>query len=246
MKAAIAAQQAAPQPDAQVAVDRMRALGDDPTKLREAAQQFEAMVLNEIMKPLVETSGMLEGGVGSDIARSMFHESIIEKVAEGGGVGLADAVIQSLGRSHGIQAYGPAASPAGSYAWPLPGIGGDSMGSNFGMRSDPFTHEQRMHKGLDVSAPTGTAVHPLRGGTVAFAGERGGYGNVVYVDHGDGLQTRYGHLHQVDVQVGDRVDIDHSMGTVGSTGRSTGPHLHLEVRRDGEAVDPRPLLERGP
>ena len=245
MKAALAAQQAAPRPDAEAAVERMRNLGDDPVKLREAAQQFEAMVLNEIMKPLMENTGMLDGGVGSDVARGMFHQALIEKVAEGGGVGLADSVVRSLGQTRGVQAYAPVASPAGRFAWPLPGVGEGSVGSGFGMRSDPFTHEQRMHKGLDLSAPTGTPVHPLRGGTVVFAGERGGYGNVIYVDHGNGVQTRYGHLHEIDVQEGDRVDIDHPMGSVGSTGRYTGPPQHLEVRRDGDAVDPRPLLERG-
>lgn len=244
MKAAITAQQASHQPDPELAIERMRALGEDPTALRKAAQQFEAMVLGEIMKPLQQTSGLLDGGVGSDVARGMFHQAIIEKVAEGGGIGLADAVVRSLTGAAASKAYGPVASLPGRFAWPLPEMGGEAMGSGFGWRSDPFTHEQRFHKGLDLSAPTGTPVHSLRPGTVVFAGARGGYGNVVFVDHGDGVQSRYAHLSEVDVAAGDRIGIDRALGKVGSTGRSTGPHLHLEVRRSGDAVDPRPLLER--
>ena len=108
----------------------------------------------------------------------------------------------------------------------------------------PVTGRRHDHAGVDFAAPAGTPIRAAAGGTVAFAGVRGGYGNLVILDHGDGMQTWYAHQRDVAVMEGQRVPAGGILGTVGSTGRSTGPHLHLEVRRDGEPVDPLPLLTR--
>ena len=102
-----------------------------------------------------------------------------------------------------------------------------------------------MHKGLDIAAPTGTPIHPIRPGTVVSSGKRGGFGNVVIVDHGAGVTSLYAHCNELKVQKGDKVRPGDVIATVGSTGRSTGPHLHLEVHKDGRAVDPMAELKPG-
>jgi murein DD-endopeptidase MepM/ murein hydrolase activator NlpD len=96
----------------------------------------------------------------------------------------------------------------------------------------------RFHKGLDLAAPEGTPVRAALGGEVVYAGYDGSYGNTVVIRHGDGLQTRYAHLEATDVKRGDLVTQEQVLGKVGSTGHSTGPHLHFEVIRDGERIDP--------
>lgn len=116
------------------------------------------------------------------------------------------------------------------------------MSSSFGPRVHPVTGEWKQHAGIDLAAPTGTPIGAAAAGTVTFAGVRGGYGNLVIVDHGDGTETRYAHQHTIAVRAGQQVAVGDLLGTVGSTGMSTGPHLHLEVRRNGRPVDPAPLL----
>ena len=99
-----------------------------------------------------------------------------------------------------------------------------------------------MHRGIDIAAAEGTPIQAVRPGTVTFAGERGGYGLVVYVDHGDGLETRYAHCSQLNVKTGERISQGQVLGEVGSTGRSTGNHLHFEARENGVAVDPKAIF----
>jgi murein DD-endopeptidase MepM/ murein hydrolase activator NlpD len=114
--------------------------------------------------------------------------------------------------------------------------------SGFGMRIDPFLRAPAMHTGLDFRGSMGDAVRATAAGKVVVAGWNGGYGKMVEIDHGNGLATRYGHLSSVDVEEGQAVRIGQIVGRVGSTGRSTGPHLHYETRIDGEAVDPQKFL----
>lgn len=110
--------------------------------------------------------------------------------------------------------------------------------SHFGNRADPIEGNHRAHGGLDIAAPAGTPVRPIAGGVVRFAGSMGDYGNCVVIDHPDGTESRYAHCAELRVQAGDVVAPEQAIGTVGATGRATGPHVHLEVRRDGRAVDP--------
>jgi murein DD-endopeptidase MepM/ murein hydrolase activator NlpD len=117
--------------------------------------------------------------------------------------------------------------------------------SGFGVRSDPFLRGPAMHTGLDFRADIGEAARATAAGTVTMAGRNGGYGNMVEVDHGNGFATRYAHLSAIDVEVGQTVRIGQIVGKTGSTGRSTGPHLHYETRVDGEAVDPQKFLRAG-
>jgi murein DD-endopeptidase MepM/ murein hydrolase activator NlpD len=126
-----------------------------------------------------------------------------------------------------------------------PVIGEVEFTSGFGVRSDPFLGRPAMHTGLDFRAATGDPVRATANGKVASSGWMGGYGRMVEVDHGNGLSTRYGHLSEINVKVGDTVRIGQVIGAVGSTGRSTGPHLHYETRIDGDAVDPQKFLRAG-
>ena len=118
--------------------------------------------------------------------------------------------------------------------------------SPFGYRRDPFTGEAAMHAGLDFAGRIGDPVHAAAAGTVSFVGVRSGYGNVVEIAHGNGLTTRYAHMSASKARVGQKVQAGAVIGAVGSTGRSTGPHLHFEVRVGERAVNPRPFLEKAP
>jgi murein DD-endopeptidase MepM/ murein hydrolase activator NlpD len=117
--------------------------------------------------------------------------------------------------------------------------------SGFGMRIDPFLKAPAMHTGLDMRGEPGEPVRATANGTVTFAGWQGGYGKMVEIDHGNGVATRYGHLSSIDTEVGHTVKTGQVIGKVGTTGRSTGPHLHYETRIDGEAVDPQRFLRAG-
>jgi murein DD-endopeptidase MepM/ murein hydrolase activator NlpD len=126
-----------------------------------------------------------------------------------------------------------------------PVTGEVDMSSPFGVRMDPFLGRPAMHSGIDLRGEIGEPVHATADGRVTIAGRDGGYGNMVEIDHGSGLATRYGHLSEIDVKVGQRVRIGETIGKIGSTGRSTGPHLHYETRFNGEAVDPQKFLRAG-
>jgi murein DD-endopeptidase MepM/ murein hydrolase activator NlpD len=126
-----------------------------------------------------------------------------------------------------------------------PVVGEVEFTSGFGIRSDPFLGRPAMHTGLDFRASMGDPVRATANGKVASSGWAGGYGRMVEIDHGNGLSTRYGHLSEISVKVGDTIKIGQVIGAVGSTGRSTGPHLHYETRIDGEAVDPQKFLRAG-
>jgi murein DD-endopeptidase MepM/ murein hydrolase activator NlpD len=120
-----------------------------------------------------------------------------------------------------------------------------TFSSMFGVRSDPFTHTASLHPGVDMPSPVGTPVYATADGIVDRAERAGGYGNLVEIDHGKGIQTRYGHLSKILVSPMERVKRGQLIALTGSTGRSTGPHLHYEVRIDGHAVNPMPFLQTG-
>jgi len=126
-----------------------------------------------------------------------------------------------------------------------PVTGEVDMSSPFGMRLDPFLGRPAIHTGIDLRGEIGEPVHATAAGKVSIAGREGGYGNMVEINHGNGLATRYGHLSKILVKVGQTVHIGEVVGLIGSTGRSTGPHLHYETRVNGEAVDPQKFLRAG-
>ncbi len=122
----------------------------------------------------------------------------------------------------------------GDFVWPTSG----SPGSGYGYRTHPISGQRRLHAGIDIGAPTGQKIVSVTAGKVVSAGWRGGYGMAVVIDHGGGVATLYAHQSRVAVQAGEIVAKGQTIGYVGSTGYSTGPHLHFEVRVDGSPVDP--------
>jgi murein DD-endopeptidase MepM/ murein hydrolase activator NlpD len=140
-----------------------------------------------------------------------------------------EALIQRL-----QQAAGTGARRIAGFVMPLRG----AMTSRFGFRVHPLFGRRHFHTGVDIAAPRGTPVRAAEHGTVLFAGWYGGYGKLVVLDHGDGHSTLYGHLSVVLVTAGERTAKGQVIGLVGSTGYSSGPHLHYEVRKNGRPVDP--------
>ncbi len=128
----------------------------------------------------------------------------------------------------------PAETGPGLFSWPVSG----PITSPFGVRSDPITGRARRHDGIDIGAPMGATISAAASGTVIYAGWEGGYGNTIVIDHDGAVSTLYGHCSQIFVSNGQEVQRGQAIGAVGSTGRSTGPHLHFEVRVNGVAVDP--------
>jgi murein DD-endopeptidase MepM/ murein hydrolase activator NlpD len=180
-----------------------------------------------LLKQLFTSSGAFQGDPtvsGSTLTKELFTDTLAQAVASAGGLGLGPLLEKSLGGAHGPE---------------LP----PGVSSGFGDRLDPFTGEHATHTGVDLPAPEGTAVPAAADGVVVAAGERGGYGNAIEVAHADGTTTLYGHLSEVEVTPGDAVRRGEELGLVGQTGRSTGPHLHLEVRRAGHFVNPELVLK---
>lgn len=128
------------------------------------------------------------------------------------------------------------------HAWPSEG---GWLSSPFGLRRDPFTGERERHPGVDIANRFGAPVLATSRGVVIFSGKMRGYGNMIEIDHGYGYTTRYGHMSSLVAHVGDVVEDNQVIGRVGSTGRSTGPHLHYEVHHYGHLVDPSKFLPRG-
>jgi murein DD-endopeptidase MepM/ murein hydrolase activator NlpD len=204
--------------------------------LRRAAAGMEALFVQRLLGAL--RAGMPEGGVmgGKSPAGRMYEGMLDEQYAElaagAGGLGLQDLLLrQWLPRGlRGVELSAPVEAPAGSA---------------FGPRPDPLHRAGARHEGVDFAVPEGTPVRAAAGGVVRFAGARGDYGSLVVVDHGGGVETRYAHLSRLDTRAGARVRAGEPIGLAGASGRTTGPHLHFELRRDGEAVDPLPLLPQG-
>lgn len=175
--------------------------------------------------------------VASDVAEmeglSASEEAALEEL-----IREKEAQIAAARRAAGIA--GPEVNtPPGLVAWPVHG----TITSPFGWRQNPFGGGPEFHQGLDIAAATGTTVTAAASGTVISAGWYGGYGNYILIDHGGGMSTGYGHLSQIFVSNGQTVQKGQAIGAVGSTGASTGPHLHFEVRMHGKPVDPAAYLK---
>jgi murein DD-endopeptidase MepM/ murein hydrolase activator NlpD len=227
----------------------------DP-RLAEASRALEAM----LVKQIVTSSRAFGGGdsAGSSVRADLFADTLADAVAATGGLGIAEQLARSLtpggAAASGAPAPLPSAmtnAPFGSSGPPfanaleamaLPVAG--RVTSGYGRRSDPISGEDSRHHGVDVGAPEGTPIRVPVGGVVLSAGPRGGYGNAVEVDHGNGLVTLYGHAAELLVTPGEFVQPGQEIATVGSSGRSTGPHLHFEVREGGRAIDPLRALKK--
>ncbi|KTR84759.1 membrane protein [Novosphingobium barchaimii] len=155
------------------------------------------------------------------------------------------ALAASTGRSPLSAAARAAAGIAGPVSIPSrTPLNGLTMTSNFGMRVHPVLGGMRAHKGVDLSAPVGTPIYATADGVVGKASWFGGYGLYVQLEHGNDLETRYGHMSRLAVAEGQHIHKGDVLGYVGTTGRSTGPHLHYEVRVNGVAVNPIPYMQQ--
>lgn len=231
-------------------VDRLKSAAKrgDTAEVEKAAKAFEGYFVQTLLKEMREAADMgggLFSGTEMETFSDLFDQEIASRVA-GRGLGLADMIVQGMNRSAAMSAYGseaPTVAPAGrdGFAWPLPS-GAGRVSSHFGHRADPLGGADRAHHGLDLAAPEGTPILAVKGGVVRRAEVAGGYGKLVEIDHGDGVVSRYAHQSELAVRPGERVEAGQLLGRVGSTGRSTGPHLHLEVRVDGTPVDPEHFL----
>jgi len=162
---------------------------------------------------------------------------------ETGSAALAAAANPSANASGGF-GIAPRTGSAVSIPSRIP-VEGFRLTSGFGMRTHPVLGGRRAHKGIDLASPIGTPVHAAADGIVSRADWFGGYGLFVSIEHGGQIQTRYGHMSRLNVAAGQRVRKGDVIGFIGTTGRSTGPHLHYEVRIANEAVNPLPYMQAG-
>ena len=243
-------------------VESIDALRGKP--VQEVAREFEAMLLAQMigaMRKTVGESGLLQASPERRMMDGFFDMQMARSLVDQVDLGLARQLTGEIERKHGAGTDGTtpgagvadaaAANDAGDASAAFLSDGrGDLLApvvarvsSAYGRRSDPFTGEPDFHGGLDLAAPLGTPVRAAADGTVEFSGRRGDAGNLVEVVHADGTRTRYAHLDGATVRAGENVRAGQVLGAVGSTGRSTGPHLHFAVERAGRLVDPKPLLE---
>ena len=205
------------------------------------ARAFEAYFFRQML------SSVQLGPAGNASFDDMIRESLADKLAESEPLGLG-AMLESAPTTSSVRSFAPE-PPARSrvgYAesavlTQLPVMG--RVSSDFGARLDPISATHRHHGGMDIAAPEGTPVVSAGAGRVSRAEMVAGYGNLVVVDHGGGLETRYAHLAAIEVQEGQALAPGAVVGTVGQTGRSTGPHLHFEVRREGRSLPPESELK---
>ena len=232
------------------------------TKLEESARQeiaseeFEGYLIGMLIKEMRKTipEGMFSSSA-MDTFTEMMDQALAEQLAETKSFGFAEAMLRDFntgkqevtGLKEGIREFHTAVKPLlkdihknqvhphDMHALqPLMG----RLTSKFGMRLHPIDKEWREHEGIDIAAPKGTDIQTVFDGTVSFAGVKGGYGKTIVVSHADGRETMYAHCDQLFVKEGDVLQAGDKIAEVGSTGVSTGNHLHFELRENGQALDP--------
>jgi murein DD-endopeptidase MepM/ murein hydrolase activator NlpD len=241
-----------------------RVLNGKPQDVKSAAAELASLFVYQMlaaMRRTVPKSGLLDKGFAPDTYLSLFDQEIARHMARREDLGLtallqrqlkdADADRQLPGRpdttlprpstapharrAAAIDAYRQQAGPTdGMFMLPVEG----QHTSGFGLRMHHIDHEERLHSGMDIAAPAGTPIQAAAAGQVVFSGTQAGYGNVVVIQHNASYSTLYAHNTANLVSVGTTVSQGQPIATVGSTGRSAGPHLHFEVRKDGKRLDP--------
>jgi murein DD-endopeptidase MepM/ murein hydrolase activator NlpD len=175
-----------------------------------------------------------QGGPENDAGGTMEVAVALERLSEE--IKASEARLKALESLLMDRRLTDAVTPTG---WPAEG---GFVSSGFGQRADPFTGRVAFHEGVDIASKMGSSIRALADGVVIYTGEKSNFGRIVEINHGNGLVTRYAHALSVLVKVGDTVKRGDAIALVGSSGRSTGPHLHLEVLRDGQAVNPAKYL----
>ena len=241
-----------------------RGLNGKPQDVKSATAELASLFVYQMlaaMRRTVPKSGLLDKGFAHDTYLSLFDQEIARHLARREDLGLTALLQRQLkepdadrqlpgrpstalprpptalhaGRALVIDAYRQQAGATdGMFMLPV----GGQQTSSFGVRMHPIDHTEQLHNGIDIAAPTGTPVQAAAAGQVVFSGTQAGYGNVVVIQHAEGYATLYAHNTANLVSVGTPVSQGQPIATVGSTGRSTGPHLHFEVRKDGKQLDP--------
>ncbi|ATB32011.1 peptidase M23 [Melittangium boletus DSM 14713] len=225
--------------------ERIEHIGSTLDRVERFDQKLRAItLLSDPQRNLAMGPVEREPGVGAPVAETQFTElTTLEspKALPGKLDRLSAEATRQEQSLQELQAYFQdqksllASTPS---VWPTRGW----VTSDFGQRLDPYTAERVGHSGMDIAAPHGKEVSAPSDGTVVFSGLEGGYGNVIVIDHGYGIKTRFGHLSKLLVKAGDKVKRGMLIANVGNTGRSTGPHLHYEVRVNGIPQNPRKFI----
>ena len=215
---------------------RHAAESSDRVERQHAAQEFASFLYLEVLKAMratVPKDGLFDtDSLSMDLYSSMFDTEIARALAKRDNNGFTGTVERALER------IAPSAPGEAALHPPLTG----AVTSRFGTRDDPILGEKRFHTGIDIAVPAGAEIKAALSGRVIFSGTAGGYGNMVEIDHGGGMVTRYAHNAANLVTAGQEIRTGDVIALAGSTGRATGVHLHFEARRDGRPVDPAPLF----
>lgn len=218
------------------------------SKLRKACEDFEALFTYQLLRSMrrtVEKSDLFHGGAGEEIYESMLDQELSKSTAGKAKGGLADLLYEQLrpktsaGENPG-ELLLPARPPARQEPPRMPLTG--TISSEFGWRIHPIIGEKRFHRGLDIAAEEGSVIRASIAGRVIASDYQDDYGNVVVVEHGRGYTTLYAHNQSNLVRKGEWIEAGTPLALVGSSGRSTGPHLHFEVKRHGKNMDPAEFL----
>lgn len=217
-------------------------------KLKKACVDFEAVFINEMLKSMrksIEKCDLFHGGQAEEVYESMLDQELSQNMAGKGSNSISEMLYNQIKNIHQLTEEAETAMTpesidktreTSSTHSELPVDG--RISSSFGWRKDPFTGKRNFHAGMDMAANEGTDVKAVMAGRVQMVDNQKGYGKVVVLDHGDGYTTLYAHNSDIPVKAGDWVTKGSTIAKVGSTGRSTGPHLHFEVRKDGQRLDP--------
>ena len=239
--------------------------GDTPERLMEVAREFESIIIHQLLQQMRQAASWDDDENGELFGARLMETIDVElarQLAMSGGLGLAEALIPSLAGSlsEGVRSVPATGVGVAENASEQRALGGEAaeladraagaataaaaaaaVTSDFGWRQDPLGGDQRFHAGVDFRAAYGRDVGAAQIGRVVQAGEQGGYGLTVVIEHRPGIQTRYAHLSSILVKPGERVEARQTIGQAGQTGRATGTHVHFEVTQDGKPVDPETL-----
>lgn len=224
-------------------------------KLRKACKDFESVFTYQLLRSMrktIDKCDLFHGGSGEEVYESLLDQELAKSMAGRGKKSLAEILYQDLRQKDVILSPEVEPLPVRIEERPkAPGIPVKGrLSSAFGWRDHPVTGERAFHQGIDLAAHTGTPVRASLPGKVVLSDFKEGYGNVVVLDHGSGFTTLYAHNKENHVQEGQWIQAGEQIAAVGSTGRSTGPHLHFEVRRNGRHLDPEEFIgltrEEGP
>jgi len=221
----------------------------DALSLQLGRMQAESMRSNALGLRLAEMAGLDKrefdfsiepavGGTNSGLLGKHLSQTDLKSIIDRVSVNLTQESIE-LGLLESIMLDKDLKQSLDPKGWP---VKRGYISSSYGYRSDPFTGKKAFHKGVDIPSAEGSPIRALAAGMVTYAGKKSGFGNMIEIDHGNGYSTSYAHISKVLVNTGDRVDQDQVIAKVGSTGRSTGPHLHLEMFKDGRRFNPRKRL----